>query len=30
MGVLKVEKASDRGAQTLQTIEGLRQALKQR
>ena len=30
MGVLKVEKASDRGAVTLQTIEGLRQALKQR
>jgi hypothetical protein len=30
MGVLKVEKASDRGAQTLQTIEGLRQVLKQR
>jgi hypothetical protein len=30
MGVVKVEKASDRGAVTLQTIEGLRQALKQR
>lgn len=30
MGVLKVEKASDRGAATMQTIEGLREALKQR
>ena len=30
MGILRVEKASDRGAQTLQTIEGLRAALKQR
>ena len=30
MGVVKVEAASDRGAATLHTIEGLRQALKQR
>lgn len=29
-GVVKVEKASDRGAETLQVIEGIRQALKQR
>jgi hypothetical protein len=30
MGVIKVEKASDRGAQTMRVIEGLRQALKPR
>lgn len=30
MGVVRVEKASDRGAETLQVIDGLRQALKQR
>jgi hypothetical protein len=30
MGVVRVEKASDRGAETLQVIERLRQALKAR
>jgi hypothetical protein len=30
MGVVKVEKATDRGAQTLALIEGLRKELKQR
>jgi hypothetical protein len=30
MGVVRVEKASDRGAETLEVIDGLKQALKQR
>jgi hypothetical protein len=30
MGVVRVENASDRGAETLQVIDRLRQALKQR
>lgn len=30
IGIVKVETASDRGAATLHTVEGLRQALKQR